>query len=252
MQVKPSASDQLKVELKVEAYINGEEIYVGHNTINNFEYFASRCFNSATAFRIPIYIRYILTPGDQDIAATYGEVSNTQHDFAASWQAADAGGTWTGCEIYSNDATNTKIASCRIPRSIIPQTDPITYDQVYVSQDTLNVHFHFTLSGTGFTNDGFKRFGHLCLDPANSYTTFDDVALLYYGVERNRPAATYAKVSDTVHNLIFKPPIDDMITAFRIYDATSGGNYCYEKIFTQPRIYLPTYQEILKITLSQS
>ena len=227
---------KLLIDVKIEAFINGKKIGEAHNSISNFDFFGSRCFNSATAFSIPTQIKYLLSAGNQSFNATYGEVSNTQHDFTCSWVSTDAGGTWTGCEIYSGA---TKIVSSY-------------FSQAYVNADTLVMNFHFTLSGTGFTNDGFKRFGHLCLDSANSYTTFDDIALLYYGIERNRKAATYAKVSDTVHNLKFNPDIDDLISSFRIYNATSGGNYCYEKVFTQPRVYLPTYQEVLKITLSQS
>jgi len=229
-------SDQLKIDLLAEALINGEPISLEHNSINSFDYFGSRCFNSATGFSIPTTIRYLYLTGYRDRTATYSEISDTQHDFIDSWQTDMAASTWTGCEVYSGA---TKIFSASV-------------NQAYASQDILEINFHFILSGSGFTNDGFKRFGHLCLDSANTYTTFDDVALLYYGVERNRKAATYAKVSDTVHNLKFNPAVDDMITAFRIYNATSGGNYCYEKTFTQPRVYLPTYQEILKITLSQS
>ena len=239
------SGESLNFGVVTNLYKNGELVGSFANSITDFDFFGSRFFNSAVPYAPAAYqvIRTTHASGNYLGASTITNVSPGVYKASFTYVNGEADATvwqWTGGWVQrANSALETyKVAAG-------------TWSINWTGGDTLIQEFVFTLTGAGFTSDGLNRLANRIFTNTGT-TIFDDIACLYYGVERQRIAATYAAVSATVHTLTFAPAKDDLANAFRIYDAVSAGNYCYEKAFTQPRIYLPTYPEVIKITLSQS
>ncbi len=204
----------------ISARLDGKPVELNnlHNSISSvgFNHHGHRIFDVSESRSQTGWARFDLSPGNIVRAATYSETSAIVHQIYHKWTATNAG-NWTGC-------------AAQIANSILAGYSVMTatWSAIsYANGNELELIIEWTLSGTEFITAGLQRIGHLCFDTANSYNVFRYISLRNLGVEQIRVLATYSEISDEVHRLSFSVASDYEVDEIRIYDAATGGQYCY-------------------------
>ena len=228
---------------RIKICVNGREIelkeYHASITDNGFNNHGGQLLNSGETRNEAAYILFDLSVTPVCTAGTYTQVTDTTHQ--QYYLYTSPAQNWTGVKVL-------------ITNTASPTTTDIVMQASWAAialaaGDLAEAQIQWVFDAKDFTSDGLIRWGNDCFNNATAYNnTFNYMALLSTSTEVMRTLGVYSLGStDNIHNLEFDLSSTYTGDEIRIYNTSTGGQYCYSK---SGEVQFDAGAKVLRFTLS--